>query len=289
MKKPLLLTRDVFRESVFSRDDHRCVFCGKRADETPEGKLDAHHIIERRLFQAADEFGGYFVSNGATVCEEHHRLCEQTVISVEDVRIAAGITTAIVPSHLYDGEIYDKWGNTVLPNGTRVKGELFKDESVQKILEEGGVLHLFQKYWKHPRLHHLPWSPGMQNDDRRFNDIRDFHGKEVVVTTKIDGEQCLQEDAMVVTNLGTITIKEACENSAVSSVLSYDEATDEVCFRDIQAKKISENTTSVEWFEIEMEDGRTLTLTGNHRVYLPVLGCYRRVDELTEDDLLLIS
>jgi 5-methylcytosine-specific restriction endonuclease McrA len=39
-----LLTRDEFRNSVFERDRHRCVICGS------EGKLDAHHIIERRLW-----------------------------------------------------------------------------------------------------------------------------------------------------------------------------------------------------------------------------------------------
>lgn len=46
----ILLTRDQFREGVFARDAHRCVFCGRTAAETPEGKLDAHHIIERRLW-----------------------------------------------------------------------------------------------------------------------------------------------------------------------------------------------------------------------------------------------
>lgn len=40
-----LLTRDDFRESVLKRDGYRCVVCG-----TTERKLDAHHIIERRLF-----------------------------------------------------------------------------------------------------------------------------------------------------------------------------------------------------------------------------------------------
>ena len=86
MKTDLLL-RDEFREGVFARDGYKCVFCKKTAEQTPEGKLDAHHIIERRLWND----GGYYLDNGATVCEEHHLLCEQTVYSVEDVREAAGI------------------------------------------------------------------------------------------------------------------------------------------------------------------------------------------------------
>ena len=35
-----LLTRDQFREAVFARDNHKCVFCHQPA-------VDAHHILER--------------------------------------------------------------------------------------------------------------------------------------------------------------------------------------------------------------------------------------------------
>jgi hypothetical protein len=94
--EPKLLTREQFREGTFARDNHRCVFCGKTGAETPEGKLDAHHIIERRLWTD----GGYYLENGASVCEEHHLQCEMTVISVEEVREACGITSVPV---LFDG------------------------------------------------------------------------------------------------------------------------------------------------------------------------------------------
>jgi hypothetical protein len=105
MYAPSLLTRDAFREGVFKRDNHRCVICGARA-------LDAHHIIERRLF--AD--GGYYLDNGASVCEEHHLLCEMTVLTVDQVREACGIRRIVVPQHLYPDQAYDKWGNPVLAN-----------------------------------------------------------------------------------------------------------------------------------------------------------------------------
>lgn len=117
-----LLSRDEFRDGVFARDGYRCVFCGKAAEETPEGKLDAHHIIERRLFTERDELGGYFLENGATVCEEHHMQCEMTLASVEEVREKAGILHPVIPSYAYSDEKYDKWGNIVLANGQRTKG-----------------------------------------------------------------------------------------------------------------------------------------------------------------------
>jgi len=175
--EPKLLTRDQFREGVFARDNHKCVFCDKPA-------VDAHHIIERRLWPD----GGYYMENGASVCEEHHLACERTVISVEDVRHACGITKIWVPPHLYDDHIYDKWGNPVLENGNRGKGELFFDESVQKVLKEGGVLPLFTPYVKYPRTNHLPWSPGIHDDDRVIRNLSAFQGQRVIVTEKMDGE-----------------------------------------------------------------------------------------------------
>lgn len=172
-----LLTRDAFRNAVFDRDNHACIFCALPA-------VDAHHIIERRLW--AD--GGYYLTNGASLCEDHHRSCEQTKISVEEVREACGIKKFIIPSHLYRDQIYDKWGNIILPNGQRLKGELFYDESVQKVLKEGKVLDSFTHWIKYPRTYHLPWSPGMHDDDRMMKNTSLFDDKEVIVTEKMDGE-----------------------------------------------------------------------------------------------------
>ncbi len=184
MSTAKLLSRDEFRELVFARDGHKCVFCGKTAEETPEGKLDAHHIIERRLWGD----GGYYVDNGATVCEEHHMLCEQTVLSVEDVREAAKITKIIVPDQFYPEQPIDKWGNYILEDGTRTCGELFYDESVQKVLSAGGMLGLFKPYVKYGRTFHLPYSPGLHDDDKALKDCSQFEGKHVVITLKMDGE-----------------------------------------------------------------------------------------------------
>ncbi|UTU09200.1 hypothetical protein CcrJ4_gp453 [Caulobacter phage J4] len=187
--KAKLLSRDQFREAVFARDGHACVFCKRRAEDTPEGKLDAHHILERRLFQAPHEKGGYFLGNGATVCEDHHRQCESTQISVDEVYAACGITRRVLPDHLYSDLDYDKWGNIVTPSGERLKGELYGDESVQKIMAQCAPPPVFKPYVKYPRTNHLPWSPGLNDDDRVLKDLSAFIGERVIVTTKMDGEQ----------------------------------------------------------------------------------------------------
>jgi len=174
----ILLTRDDFRNGVFKRDVYKCVICKEPAK-------DAHHILERRLW----EDSGYYLDNGASVCEKCHILAEQTVISCDELRKAAGITQVILPPHLYDDYNYSKWGCILLDNGTRLKGELFFDESVQKILKEGKVLDLYSNHVKYPRTHHLSFSQGLTKDDRALPNQDHFKGKQIVVHLKLDGEQ----------------------------------------------------------------------------------------------------
>lgn len=172
-----LLTRDDFRNGVFKRDNHRCVACGAPA-------VDAHHILERRLFPD----GGYYLKNGASVCGACHLKAESTELSAQKLRELCGIDEIVLPPHLYSDHIYDKWGNIIVTEHPerRLPGELFNDESVQKIIKP--VLHLFSKYVKYPRTYHLPWSPGFSDDDRVLTDLSAFEGKRVIITEKMDGE-----------------------------------------------------------------------------------------------------
>jgi len=59
--------RQEFRDTVFSRDKHKCVFCNIVEN------LDAHHITDRNLMPN----GGYVKENGITLCPEHHLLAEE--------------------------------------------------------------------------------------------------------------------------------------------------------------------------------------------------------------------
>ncbi len=173
---PVLLTRNEFRKAVFERDSHQCVVCGDPAQ-------DAHHIMERRLWPD----GGYYLDNGASVCGACHLEAEATTFSCAYIRNEARIENILLPPHLYGDQEYDKWANPILPNGQRLKGELFHDESVQKVIAP--ALSFFEDRVKYPRTYHLPWSPGGTNDDRKMADTSAFEGEDVVVTAKMDGEQ----------------------------------------------------------------------------------------------------
>src|SRR5262245_40078560 len=113
-----LLTREEFRSQVLAEARGTCVICQSRP------AVDAHHVLERKLWPD----GGYYLSNGAAVCEPCHLDCEATTITVDEVRQAAGIDSPRIPPQLDSDLTYDKWGNIVMPNGQRLRGELFYDE-----------------------------------------------------------------------------------------------------------------------------------------------------------------
>ena len=175
---PPLLERDVFRSKALERDKHGCVICGSKQD------VSVHHLIERKLWVD----GGYYLSNAATLCPDHHLQAEYTTLSVEQIREAAKIKDVVLPPQLSPNERYDKWGNLVLPNKQRLRGEMFFEEACQKSLLSGGVLHLFTDRIKYPKTLHLPFSPNLQNDDRLIPSLDGFIGEEVVITSKCDGE-----------------------------------------------------------------------------------------------------
>jgi hypothetical protein len=163
---------------LLKRDDFKCVYCSDVA-------VDAHHIIERKLF----DDGGYYIENGVSLCSKCHILAEQTLISCEELRRMAGINILILPQHFDPDYVYDKWGNRILENGERIKGELFYSEPVQKILPlEILNKFLMSNHVKYPRTPHLDWSEKLSNDDRMLESLSPFLRKEVVVTLKMDGE-----------------------------------------------------------------------------------------------------
>lgn len=128
-----MLSREQFTQQALKRDKGQCVFCGKSTSVV-------HHILERKLWPNRD---GYYLSNAASVCDDDHWKCETTEYSVEQVRAACSIEKAALPPGFSADDLYDKWGNKVLPSGQRIPGPLFNDDGAQKALSRGGFLWLF--------------------------------------------------------------------------------------------------------------------------------------------------
>lgn len=67
-----LLTREEFKKQVFARTDGKCCVPGCN-----EHAVDAHHIMDRKLWND----GGYYLSNGASLCAKHHLEAERGTIT----------------------------------------------------------------------------------------------------------------------------------------------------------------------------------------------------------------
>jgi len=281
----ILLTRDEFRNSVFKRDNYKCVCCGQPA-------VDAHHIIDRSLFIMDNEKGGYFIDNGVSLCAEHHLLAEDTTISCKELRVLAKIDNIIYPKTLSLTEFvkdYDKWGNPILKNFKRLKGYQFEQ---RKHLFKPNTLALFNKAYdmiveKYPRTYHLQCSPGTTSDDRISKNINKLYSEHIIISEKLDGENCLDAATLLQTELdGYKTIQWLCENKYNGRVLTYNIDSDSEEFQYILKWSVLENND--DWFELELDDGKTLILTSEHRVWLTDLQCYRKVKDLKPgDDFLL--
>jgi tRNA-binding EMAP/Myf-like protein len=107
-----------------------------------------------------------------------------------------------------------------------------------------------------------------------------------VATEKLDG--CLDENTIIETEEGNKTIKDICESNYSGKVKTFNLEKQKEEFRKILGHSIKELTTH-QWFEIELENGEKVKITGNHKVWIPALLCWRRVDELEGNEEFLLK
>lgn len=108
--------------------------------------------------------------------------------------------------------------------------------------------------------------------------------REFSISTKIDG--CVSKDTIITTERGNVTIEDAIKNKD-KLVLSYNTKTNKLEYKEIEDYQIK--NTNKQWYKITLEDGRTLKITENDRLYIPSLGTYRTVSDLEKSDDVLIS
>lgn len=108
----------------------------------------------------------------------------------------------------------------------------------------------------------------------------------VTITSKLHG--CVEKHTIVNTmEYGDKTIGEIVDNKINCHIKAYDTDTNEIIYVPIDNFYTIPNDG--EWYEIELENGKKITVTGNNPIWLPELGIYRRVDELNGDEKILFS
>lgn len=128
-----LLTREEFKKKVFERTNGKCCVPGCQCEA-----VDAHHILDRKLWSD----NGYYLSNGAALCSEHHLDAERGVITPiacmnymridvnRDVRIPDALKEKYLTKEEYVSDLtsgkLDKWGNIVEEKPTDYDPDWYK-------------------------------------------------------------------------------------------------------------------------------------------------------------------
>ncbi len=143
-----------------------------------------------------------------------------------------------------------------------------------------------KKLLKYDRL--IPGQFSFHYDTNLFEkNVHRFKPEDVVtVSNKIHG--CVERNTIVETaEYGKLEIGKIVDEKINCNIKAYDTILKEDVFVPIDDFYLLKNDG--EWYEIELEDGRKITITGNNPVWLPVLNSYRRVDELIGNEYLQVD
>ena len=103
-----------------------------------------------------------------------------------------------------------------------------------------------------------------------------------IVQYKCDG--CLDYDTILETDQGPMKIGYIVDNKIKCNVKAKDLNTGEIIYTPIIHHFINNN--DFKWYKLTFSDGTTLVATGNHKIYLPELNCWRKVEDLVENDII---
>jgi len=108
---------------------------------------------------------------------------------------------------------------------------------------------------------------------------------ETMIQPKLDG--CVSGDTLVETEKGIRRMSDVV-NGDDEMVLSYNITSNKKEMRTINGRFVNAHDISVDdsrklkWLKLHMEDGSTITVTENHRIFIPSLGVWREARDLVE-------
>lgn len=111
--------------------------------------------------------------------------------------------------------------------------------------------------------------------------IRNGKGK-YLAQYKLDG--CLDYDTVLETDQGPMKIGYIVDNKIKCNVKAKDLNTGKIIYTPIKHYFINNN--DYKWYKLTFSDGTTFVATGNHKIYLPELNCWRKVEDLVENDII---
>jgi hypothetical protein len=114
-----------------------------------------------------------------------------------------------------------------------------------------------------------------------FGDLKNIITGALTGKLELTREKCIAGDTIIHTEKnGDMTIAEFVDNKLIDKVLSFNEETKQNEYMNVMLS--FNNDISDEWLEIQLEDGKTIQVTPNHRMYVEGIG-YVEAKHLTED------
>lgn len=112
------------------------------------------------------------------------------------------------------------------------------------------------------------------------------YGQTLIITEKLHG--CVKWDTIVDTlENGPMQIKEIVDKKLNVKIKAFDTTSNEIVYVPIDDYYTIQDEG--DWYEIELEDGSIIQITGNNPVWLPELGVYRKVEDLEGNEKLLVD
>lgn len=112
------------------------------------------------------------------------------------------------------------------------------------------------------------------------------YGQYLIITEKLHG--CVKWDTIIETlEKGPLTIREIVDNKLDVKIKALDTDMNEIIYVPIDDFYFVENDG--DWYEIELETGKKLVITGNNPVWLPDMNVYKKVEDLDGDEILLVD
>lgn len=245
-------------------------------------------------------------THGLVVAKDQYKTGEKVIFAPK---------RSVVPKYLRDcyendqtGESYLKGGHTV--KSVRLRGELSEGvvipfKRVRHILGVGSIDDLvleediserlgFEEFTVYiPPQYVGTWATTKATKYSRHDveNIRLYtkeftEGELVYGTAKVHG--CKIYETLVDTfEYGKLQIGQIVEEKLDVHVKSFNVDTQEIEWKSIENYFQMEKTD--DWYELELEDGRTITITGEDRIWLPEFQCYRHVRDLEEGDTFLVD
>lgn len=235
--------------------------------------LKANNLYRKADLNEDNTKSGYFEENGRIRCIKFQKVHESQGLFMPLDSLKPFLTEKEISS-LSVGDAFDMLGDVEICRKYTVKkrnasSQLSGSKKTKKVTEEKLVEGQF-------RFH--------QDTSMMYRNLHRIEPDTLIgISTKIHG--CVDKDTIVNTDRGDFKISDIVNNQLDVNIKALNVETNEIVYVPIDNYYLLEDDG--EWYEIELENGKTIKITGNNPVWLPELHCYRKVEDLIGDEFLL--